>query len=140
MGVTSRAALTSGRKVAEWLYDPCLVPGASTHRRKTSITTFRLHQCRHSKPSPRVGAAVDKERADGAGREARGINGDDGLLPLTASAARREASSDSDKHLVEHPVGDPAHEAVERGVIGHTLSSDIVLVNFLESPLRKQPR
>lgn len=56
---------------------------------------------------------------------------------------RREASSDSNKHLIEHLVGHSAHEAVERCVVGRALeakcSSQVAVLGEADFGLAKRP-
>jgi len=99
--------------------------GLSQHAAAQDIDDYRpLASVPPRQPLSAVGAPVDEEGADRAGRQPRRGDGHDGLLPLTASTAGHDALSDGDEHLVEHRVGDAAHEAVERRMIRRPLEAE----------------
>ena len=92
--------------------------GLSQHATAQDIDNYRpLAPMPPGQPLAAVGAPVDEERADRAGRKPRRINGHDRLLPLAATAAGRQPGRDHDEHLVERLVGDASHEPIERRII-----------------------
>jgi hypothetical protein len=76
------------------------------------------------KPVAVVALPVDKEGADRTRCKAGRINRHGRFLRLSPAPAIRQALDNCNQYHVEHLVGDTAHKAIERRVIGHTLDAE----------------